>query len=130
MLLNVCVADEPEISIKGEREVVCGNAARFLVDINPEEQSSGLVTWQKVRGMITEQIDISIEKYLGSSNRQFVINSVCKEDGGEYQAVLSQQSNGKNKKTFSNSIFLLPKGGNIYSQDKKKIIGQEKRKKY
>lgn len=101
--------DETDISIKGENEVICGKIARFLVDVNPAERPNSLVTWQKVRGRVIEQIDTSREKYRGSYDRQLVINSVCKEDEGEYQAVLSQLSNGM-KKTFSNLIFLFPLG--------------------
>lgn len=111
--MYVCVADEPDISIKGVREVMCGNTARFLVEVNPTEPFSGLVTWQKVRGKVTKEIDISREKYRGSYDRQLVINSICKKDEGDYQAVLSQVSNGK-KKTFSNLSFLLPLGGTIF----------------
>lgn len=102
------VADELNIFIKGERKVLCGNTARFLVELNPAEPSNCLVTWQKVRGSVTEQIDTSIEKYRGSYDRQLVINYICKEDEGEYQAVLSRISTEKNHKIFSNLIFLLP----------------------
>lgn len=111
--MYVCVADEPDISIKGVREVMCGNTARFLVEVNPTEPFSGLVTWQKVRGKVTKEIDISREKYRGSCDRQLVINSICKKDEGYYQAVLSKVSNGK-KKTFSNLSFLLPLEGTIF----------------
>lgn len=115
----VCIADETDISIKGENEVICGKIARFLVDVNPAERPNSLVTWQKVRGRVIEQIDTSREKYRGSYDRQLVINSVCKEDEGEYQAVLSQLSNGM-KKTFSNLIFLFPLGGTIFPKGYKK----------
>lgn len=51
-----------------------------------------------------------MEKYSGSTKRKLVIKSVSKEDEGEYQAVLSLESNGPEYKS-RNIIRLHAIGG-------------------
>lgn len=69
------------------------------------------VIWQRVRGSVFNQIDISKEKYRDSTRTQLVIQSVSKEDEGEYQAVLARESNRNKQKIESNAIFLHVVGG-------------------
>lgn len=69
------------------------------------------VSWERVDGSARTHIDISREKYKGSTSRQLNIHSVCKKDEGEYQAVISRNIDHK---IFSNIGFLQTKGGMFY----------------
>lgn len=51
-----------------------------------------------------------MERYSGSTKLKLVIHSVCKEDEGEYQAVISLESNGPEYKS-RNTIRLNVIGG-------------------
>lgn len=113
-------AENTEILITGAEEVTCGETARFEADVKEAEPSSWSVTWQKVHGRkMTEEIDTGSEKYKGSSNRRLVINTVGKEDEGEYQAVLSRELN---RRIFSNLIYLHPVGGTFLNYIKQRIL--------
>lgn len=83
------------------------------------EPSNWPVTWQKVHGRKTEEIDTGSEKYKGSSNRKLVINTVCKEDEGGYQAVLSRELNHR---ISSNLIYLHPVGGTFLNYVKQSTL--------
>jgi hypothetical protein len=84
--------------------------ACFEVDVESSSTTKPwTVTWQRVRGKVTEEIDISGEKYKTSNDKQLVIQKVSKEDEWGYQAVLSRG----NLKHTSNSIFLTAAGGNL-----------------
>lgn len=72
------------------------------------------ISWQRVKGSVTNQIDISKEKYRDSTRTQLVIHSACKDDEGEYQAVLARESNGNKRKIESNTIFLQVVGGILF----------------
>lgn len=74
------------------------------------ESSCWSITWQKRRGDVIKCIDTNMEKYSGSTKRKLVIKSVSKEDEGEYQAVLSLESNGPEYKS-RNIIRLHAIGG-------------------
>lgn len=100
------IEDGPEISIKGADKVVCGEKTCCEADFEQEERPHWSISWQRVKGSVKNLIDISQEKYKNSTRTQLVIHSVCKEDEGEYQAVLSRESNGKRRKIESNAIFL------------------------
>lgn len=76
------------------------------------ESSSWSIKWQKRRGGVIKCIDTNMEKYNGSRKKILVINFVCKEDEGEYQAVLSLESNGPEYKS-RNTIFLHAVGGKL-----------------
>lgn len=118
--MRTCFAENPEILITGAEEVTCGETARFEADVKQAEPSGWSVTWQKVHGRkMTEEIDTGSEKYKGSSNRRLVINTVGKEDEGEYQAVLSRELN---RRIFSNLIYLHPVGGTFFKSYKTKNI--------
>lgn len=76
------------------------------------ESSCWSITWQKRRGDVIKCIDTNMERYIGSTKNAFVINSVSKEDEGEYQAVLSLGSNGPDYKS-RNTIRLHAIGGKL-----------------
>lgn len=75
------------------------------------------VSWEKVDGSARKHIDIGCEKYKGSTGRQLNIHSVCKEDEGEYQAVISRNLDHK---IFSNIGFLKTLGGMLFALTKDK----------
>lgn len=79
-----------------------------------KEASHWSISWQRVRGSVTYQIDISDEKYSDSTRTKLVIHSVSKDDEGDYQAVLASESNGNKRKIESNAIFLHIMGGILY----------------
>lgn len=56
-----------------------------------------------------------MENYSGSTKRKLVINSVCKEDEGEYQALLSFESKGPDYKS-RNTIRLHVIGGMLVNE--------------
>lgn len=111
----ICVADEPEISIKGKDRVVCGETTCFEADLKQDEITHWSICWQRVRKNVINQIDINEEKYRGSTRTKLVIISVCKDDEGEYQAVLARESNGNKRKVESNSVYLSVEGGIFYN---------------
>lgn len=100
--------------IKCTEDVVCGNTAYLKAELKQSELQNWALTWRKIRGMTIEQIDTSREKYIGSTNEQLTINSVCKEDEGNYQAVLSRALIGKTHDILSNITHLEALGGNFY----------------
>lgn len=96
------------IYVEGPVELNCGETAHYKADIRIEESAFLSVSWEKVHGSARKQIDTSCEKYRGSTSRQLNIHSVCKEDEGEYQAVISRNLDHK---IFSNIGFLQTQGG-------------------
>lgn len=105
------VKDEPDIFIQGENEILCGGTARFEAEVKNVESSCWSIAWQKHRGDSIKRIDTNMERYSGSAKKTLVINDVCKEDEGEYQALLSFESNGPEYKS-RNAICLYAVGGN------------------
>lgn len=73
--------------------------------MNKVESSCWSITWQKRRGDDIKYIDTNSRRYNGSTKKTLVIKSVCKEDEGDYQALLSLESNGPEYK--SRNIFRL-----------------------
>lgn len=69
------------------------------------ESSCWSIAWQKRRVDIIKRIDTNMGRYSGSTKKTLVINSVSKEDEGEYQAILSFESNGPEYKS-RNTIFM------------------------
>lgn len=117
--------------IQGQKIVTCGKVACFEIEV--ESLSTTIpwsVTWQRVRGNITEEIDISTEKYKESNDKQLVIHRVSREDEGKYQAVLSREESGQSLKRTSNAIFLEAAGGiyliSMYFYFWKKIYNQDR----
>lgn len=110
MKKKVLFTDEQEISLKGE-DRVCGDTARFEANARNVDFSCWQLIWQKRSANSTECIDTNQEKYKGSSNSILLIQNVSKEDEGEYQAVLSRESNGTEYKISSNTVYLHALGG-------------------
>lgn len=100
--------DEPTILIKGRDEIVCGDSARFDAEIKHTKLAEWSITWQKTTDDITRKINTTDKKYKGSTRRQLVIQSVCKDDEAGYQSVLS---NGSKLNIMSNIIYLQALGG-------------------
>lgn len=104
-------SDVPDIFIKGSDKVMCGGIAYFELEMAQADLSYWSVTWQKVKGGVTERIDTNNARFGDSSESRLAIHPVCKEDKGIYQAVLSRILNGKTIKIISNEIFLQTFGG-------------------
>lgn len=105
------------ISIEKNVEVTCGDTAHFKADTRLEESAFLSLSWEKVDGSARKHIDISCEKYKGSSGRQLNIHSVCKEDEGGYHAVISKNIDHK---IFSNIGYLKTLGGMLFALTKDK----------
>lgn len=103
-------------------EVICGDTARFEADVKSAELSHWSIIWQRRKGDTIACIDTNKKEYRGSTNRILVIQSVCKDDEGEYEVVLSQESIGPIYKS-KNSIRLHVLGGNKINR-----IANKKRK--
>lgn len=109
------ISDEPAIFIQGENETICGDTVHFEANVKRVKSSCLSITWQKRRGDVIKCIDTSMERYSGSTKKKLVIQSVCKEDEGEYQAVLSLESNGPEYKS-RNTIRLHVIGGKLVNE--------------
>lgn len=96
--------------------MICGKTAYFEAECT--ESSNWSLSWQKVRGGTIQQIDMNVDKYCDSTDRKLIIHHVCKEDEGNYQAALSQVSNGKNRIILSNVIVLKTLGGREFQNIK------------
>lgn len=105
------ISDKPDIIIKGENEIICGGTAKFEADVNNVESFSWSVTWRRYKEDNFKCIVTTMQKYSGSTKKELVINDVCKEDEGEYQAILSFELNGPEYKS-RNKIRLYAVGGN------------------
>lgn len=103
---------DPKIFIEGVGVVMCGDTARFKAVINPEKPKGWSVSWQKRNNGMLIQIHTDYQRYNGSNDYQLVINSVCKDDNGEYLAILSKESDDIN--IYSNKIALNALGGNMF----------------
>lgn len=100
----------PDIRIKGEEQVICGDNVEFKAEVKQADSFSFPIKWQRRKGQFVEIIDTSLEKYSGSTNTNLVIPSVCKEDAFEYQASLSDRNNHT---LYSNTINLHVLGGMV-----------------
>lgn len=107
-------SEEPEISIKGNKDALYGDTAIFEAEVTSADPSCWSLIWQKTREPVTERIDINREKYKGSTDRRLVITALSKEDEWKYQAVLSRNMNGRKQKILSNEILLQALGGIFY----------------
>lgn len=126
---SILRSDQPEISIKGDREieVLCGDTACFEVELQQADLTHWTITWHKVIGTRIEQINTSTSRYSDSTDKKLVIHSVCQEDKGNYQAVLSERvSNGKSVlQVVSNVIFLHTLGEPPFRPELKVTNGRE-----
>nr|XP_034321578.1 uncharacterized protein LOC105323062 [Crassostrea gigas] len=124
LILQTDERDEPEVVIEGKDEILCGDLARFVAVLKPDS-SCWSITWQKRRGKVTETIDTSTKMFSGSTNRKLVIQSVCKEDEGEYQVLLSHESNQNGYLKCGNTICLHVFGEVPYLNDLEVTTGDE-----
>lgn len=102
---------EPRLTLKGENEVICGGTVRFKADVNNADSFHWQFSWEKVKKNGIDFIDLSKGNHSGSTDKMLVIQSICKEDEGEYRAVLSREINGNQYKVYSNIIYLRVLGG-------------------
>lgn len=93
----------------GNTHVRCGETASFEAEITLEEDVDLPVSWHRVDGLVTKQINIEDDKYKGSDDRQLQIHNVCKDDEARYQAVISRSADVN---ISSNGVYLRPMGGN------------------
>ncbi|XP_062578446.1 uncharacterized protein LOC134240371, partial [Saccostrea cucullata] len=88
-------------------KILCEEKACFEAETeNFLDTDNWPIKWIKVRGDTTKTIDISKEKYNGSTSRRLVISKVLKKDQGEYQAVISREIDRRHVKIESNTLFL------------------------
>lgn len=99
---------EPDIRIKGEEQVICGDTVEFKAEVKQADSFFSPIKWQRRKGQFVEIIDTTLEKYSGSTDTRLIIPSVCKEDALVYQASLSD---GNNQTLYSNAINLHVLGG-------------------
>lgn len=105
--------DEPEISIILAKDGIRKGSTRLIADVKPTGLSGWSLNWQRVRNLITERIDTGREKFKGSNDRQLVIQSMCEEDEGNYQAVLMRDACGKYQ-IISEAVYLQCTGGSMF----------------
>lgn len=105
------ISDEACFSIKGEDKVICGGITQIEAEVKGIETACLSITWQKRKGKVFEDINTRDEKYSGSTNTILVIQSVCKEDEGDYRAVLSLESHENDHEISRNTIRLTVLGG-------------------
>lgn len=105
--------DGPDIWIEGTEEAVCGSTAHFQANVKERKVSFLSVDWKKLIKNESTPIDTSNKKFWGKTNKELFIESVCKEDEGEYQAVLSFEEDRIGTTIKSNVIFLRVVGGMI-----------------
>lgn len=106
----------PDIWIEGSEKVVCGSTAHFRATVKEKKVSHLSVDWQTLCKNKSTQIDKSNKKFWGNTN-ELIIESVCKEDEGEYCAVLTIEEDRTRKTIQSNVIFLHVVGGMILLKD-------------
>lgn len=97
--------DGPDIWIEGTEKVVCGSTAHFQANVKERKVSYLSVNWKKIIKNGSTPIDTSNKKFWGKTNKELFIESVCKEDEGEYQAVLSFEED--RKRTIESNVILL-----------------------
>lgn len=98
--------------------MIFGRAARFEANVRNADLSCWQITWEleKHTEAGKQCIDTRTEKYSDSTKEILNIKSVCLEDEGKYQAVLSQKSHGNDYKVSSNSICLHVLKGKILNK--------------
>lgn len=95
------------ISIEGPEKVLYGTTAQFNAFMNQKNLKGWSLKWQKLVGLTHVPINLSEDKYTGTTDEMLSIQSVCKEDEGGYQAILSKAQ----FLVLSNIIFLRATGG-------------------
>lgn len=96
---------------RGELEIMTvvtyGETARFKAAVAPGGSDGWSVTWQRLIGDKSILIDTNENKFAKSTDEQLVIQPVCMEDDGKYQAAVYRN----NIKTSSKTFFLHVVGG-------------------
>lgn len=87
--------------------VTYGETARFKAAVAPGGSDGWSVTWQRLIGDKSILIDTNENKFAKSTDEQLVIQPVCMEDDGKYQAAVYRN----NIKTSSKTFFLHVVGG-------------------
>lgn len=77
----------------------------MIAKVKPTDLSGWSIKWQRIKNLIAEEIDTNREKFRGSNDKQLVIHSMCEEDEGKYQAVLTRDTGGKYQ-LISRTVFL------------------------
>lgn len=77
----------------------------MIAKVKPTDLSGWSLKWQRIKNLIAEEIDTNREKFRGSNDKQLVIHSMCEEDEGKYQAVLTRDTGGKYH-LVSRTVFL------------------------
>ncbi|XP_062568551.1 uncharacterized protein LOC134230727 [Saccostrea cucullata] len=129
LLEDICKRMEKNIptclKICGLSEVWYGTDA--VMDIASECESND-INWKKKVGAIVHEINITTEKYQGSSNKKLIIRRVTHEDEGEYQAIMQKsrhifvQSNQIDLKVLGNVHIPKYKGSFLKDQSSKLVI--------
>lgn len=106
---------------------MCGETARFEANVKKANLSCWQITWEieKHTETVKKCIDTSTEKYSDSTKEILNIKSVCKEDEGKYQAVLSGESNGNEYIVSSNKICLHVMEGKVFVKKNIYIIEKD-----
>ncbi|XP_056017516.1 muscle M-line assembly protein unc-89-like [Ostrea edulis] len=101
----------PKLTVQGDEQKVWGEKACFMARYEDGDTSNNWpITWQKITGNTIKQLDISTERYRGSSSQQLVIPRVSKDDQGEYRATVSREEKGTHIHIPSNTIYLTVTG--------------------
>lgn len=105
--------ERPMISITGPSKIVCGNTAKFIAVTKPENLEGWSVEWRKHLKCTQTRINSNTTKYCGSTEKNLVLQSVCKEDEGGYQAFLSKVSKANTELYVPSNIIFLQAIGEL-----------------
>lgn len=64
----ICYPEEPMISIEGPEKVLYGTTAKFNTFMNPKNLKGWSLTWQKLVGLTHLPINLSEDKYTGTTD--------------------------------------------------------------
>ncbi|XP_056018362.1 uncharacterized protein LOC130054066 [Ostrea edulis] len=111
MFERIKLTDTPKLTVQGDEQKVWGEKVCFMTRYEDGDTSNNWpITWQKIRGNTIKQLDISTERYRGSSSQQLVISRVSKDDQGEYRATVLREEKGTHILIPSNTIYLTVTG--------------------
>ncbi|XP_056002847.1 uncharacterized protein LOC125667384 [Ostrea edulis] len=111
MFERIKLTDTPKLTVQGDEQKIWGERACFMARYEDGDSSNNWpITWQKITGNTIEQLDISTERYRGSSSQQLVISRVNKYDQGEYRATVLREEKETHILIPSNTIYLTVTG--------------------
>lgn len=98
---------------------MCGQTARFEANVKKANLSCWQISWEieKHTETVKKRIDTSTDKYSDSTKEILNIKSVCKEDEGKYQAVLSWESKGNEYNVSSKKMCLHVLEGKVFKKN-------------